>query len=326
MDPVRIDAVMMRLALLLFMIPVIFCGHVLAQSDPGLSIRDCAECPEMVIVPGGEFVMGAVPGEEERELLPHEFRHRSAPQRRVKVSTFAAGKFEITRGQYRAFAEATNRNDTGCFMWRSGDYQLDSTKSWRDSGYLQDDNHPVTCVSWNDAQAYVSWLSNKTGNQYRLLTEAEWEYAARAGSPETRFWGEDSRQLCRHANGADLKTLSVMSEAGNWPAAACDDGHPYTAPVGSYLPNGFGLHDMLGNVAEWTADCWNANYRGAATDGSAWMTGDCDLRAVRGGGWDEASASLRSAYRVGSPVVIRVYARGFRVARQGAAAIMGVNR
>lgn len=308
------------------MILVSFCEQPWAQPDPGGAFRDCAGCPEMTMVPGGEFVMGATPGEEERESLPQEFRHRSAPQRRVKIGAFAAGKFEITRGQYRAFAEATNRNDTGCFVWRSGDYQLDSTKSWRDPGYLQDDTHPVTCVSWNDAQAYVSWLSAKTGYQYRLLTEAEWEYAARSGSSETRFWGGNIRQSCQHANGADLKTLAVVSEAGNWPAAGCDDGYPYTAPVGSYLPNGFGLHDMLGNVAEWTADCWNADYRGAATDGSAWMTGDCDLRAVRGGGWDEAWASLRSAYRVGSPVVIRVYARGFRVARQGPAAVTGVNR
>lgn len=316
----------MRLTLPLFMVLAIFCEHVRAQPDPGLSFKDCAECPQMIMVPAGEFVMGAAPGEEEHESMPQEFRHRSAPQRRVKVEVFAAGKYEVTRGQYRAFSEATKRNDSGCFVWRRGDYQLDAAKSWRDSGYLQDDSHPATCVSWEDAQAYASWLSGKTGQQYRLLTEAEWEYAARGGSSASRFWGEDSRQSCQHANGADLKTLSVVSEAGNWPAAACDDGYPYTAPVGSYRPNKFGLHDMLGNVAEWTADCWNADYRGATSDGNARMTGDCDFRAVRGGGWDEASASLRSAYRVGSPVVIRVYARGFRVARQGTGANMGTNR
>jgi sulfatase modifying factor 1 len=316
MGLVGADGVMMRLVCPLIMVLVIFSGYAHAQAGPGGAIRDCPECPEMIMVPGGEFVMGAASGEEDREMLPQEFRHRSDPQRRVKIRPFFVGKFEVTRGQYRAFAGATKRNDSGCFVWRDGDYVVDVAKSWRDPAYVQDDSHPATCVSWNDAQAYVSWLTVKTGKPYRLLTEAEWEYAARGGSAESRFWGQDSRQSCQHANGADQNTVSTVNEAGNWPAAACADGHAHTAPVGSYRANQFGLHDMLGNVAEWTADCWNPDYRGAPSDGSAWMTGNCDFRAVRGGGWDDAPAILRSAYRVGSPVVVRVYARGFRVARQ----------
>lgn len=283
---------------------------------PGLSYKDCAECPEMVAIPGGEFVMGAMADEEERELLSYEFRNRSAPQHQVKIRGLSVGKYEITRGQYRVFAESTGRSSAGCFIWSDGDYRMDSGKSWRNPGYPQDETHPVSCVSWEDATAYVQWLHERTGKPYRLLTEAEWEYAARAGTTASRFWGDDGNRSCSHANGADQKMRSQIAGSGSWPSFSCDDGYVHTAPVGRYRANAYGLHDMLGNAAEWTADCWNGSYRDAPTDGRAWTGGDCFLRAVRGGGWDEGPPSLRSAYRVGSPVVIRVYARGFRVARQ----------
>ena len=154
-----------------------------------------------------------------------------------------------------------------------------------------------------------------TGKPYRLLTEAEWEYAARAGATTARYWGDDGNMACGYANGADLTAKAQVPIAGNWANANCDDRAAYTAPVGSYRANAFGLHDMLGNVGEWTQDCWNGNYSGAPTDGSAWAAGDCALRAVRGGSWDDAPQGLRAAYRVGSPTIIRVYGRGFRVAR-----------
>jgi formylglycine-generating enzyme required for sulfatase activity len=130
-----------------------------------------------------------------------------------------------------------------------------------------------------------------------------------------RFWGNEAAAGCRHANGADRATVLAVADAAAWATAACDDGAAYTAAVGRYAPNPFGLHDMLGNAAEWTADCANPHYRGAPADGQPWSAGDCDLRMVRGGAWDGGPAEVRSAYRVGSPVVVRVYARGFRVAR-----------
>ncbi len=142
---------------------------------PGNSFRDCSGCPEMVSIPGGRFVMGAAPGEEEREQLAEPFRHRSQPQREVTVRSFAAGKYEITRGQYRVFAEATNRASDGCFVWTGNDFAMDSTKSWRNPGFSQDDAHPAVCVSWEDASAFVRWLSQTTGKNYRLPSEAEWE-------------------------------------------------------------------------------------------------------------------------------------------------------
>jgi formylglycine-generating enzyme required for sulfatase activity len=282
---------------------------------PGMVFKDCADCPEMVVIPAGRFVMGAVPGEEEREALSDQFRHRSQPQHGVNVEPFSAGKFEVTRSQYRVFAEATGRSSDGCFVWAGAEFEKDQTKDWRNPGYAQDDPHPAACVSWDDASAYVRWLSQKTGRDYRLLTEAEWEYAARAGTATTRFWGDAGNMSCGYANGADLTTQAQVPDASNWPVANCNDRYAYTAPVGSYRANAFGLYDMLGNVGEWTQDCWNGNYSGAPTDGSAWAAGDCFLRVVRGGSWEDAPVGLRAAYRVGSPTVIRVYTRGFRVAR-----------
>jgi formylglycine-generating enzyme required for sulfatase activity len=292
-----------------------FCA---SQTAPmaGTFFRDCPECPEMVVLPAGEFVMGASAGEEDREFLSPEFRNRSTPQRRVNIRSFSAGRYEVTRQQFQVFAEATGHRGEGCFAWVGGEYRMDPGKSWRNPGYPQNDRHPVSCVSWEDAAAYVRWLSARTGKPYRLLSEAEWEYAARSGNAASRFWGEDARQSCVFGNGADLRTLSISADAGSWPTIQCDDGYAHTAPAGSFRANPYGLHDMLGNVAEWTADCWNSGFNDAPSDGRAWMTGDCFLRAVRGGGWDEGTASLRSAYRVGSPVVVRVYSRGFRVALQ----------
>lgn len=286
-----------------------------AAAEPGTVFKDCADCPEMVVIPAGRFAMGAAPGEEEREAMSADFRGRSEPQHAVNVRQFSAGKFEVTRGQYRAFAEAAGRGSDGCFVWTAGAFVKDPGKDWRNPGYAQDDTHPVVCVSWEDASAYAGWLSRKTGKAYRLLTEAEWEYAARGGTTAARFWGSDGNMSCSHANGADIATQSQVPGAGDWAIANCNDRYAYTAPAGSYRANAFGLHDMLGNVWEWTQDCWNGNYRGAPVDGSAWIAGDCSQHAVRGGSWEDAPVGMRAAYRVGSPAVIRVYIRGFRVAK-----------
>ena len=268
----------------------------------------------MVAVPAGGFVMGAAPGEEERTNLAEEFRNRSQPQRSVNVKGFLAGQFEVTRGEYRAFAQATGRTSDGCYVWGGAAWQMDPEKTWRNPGYPQDDTHPATCVSWEDATAYAAWLSQQTGKRYRLLTEAEWEYAARGGTTTTRFWGDAANLSCEYANTADRSTAARVPGSRAWHVADCDDRHPYTAPVGTFRPNAFGLHDMLGNVEEWTQDCWTGDFRGAPTDGSAVTAGDCSMRAVRGGAWDDSPVGVPAAYRVGSPVTVRVYRRGFRVA------------
>lgn len=284
------------------------------MAGSAVAAQDCAYCPEMVEIPAGSFVMGATAAEEERWNLAKEFRSRSQPLRRVSVKRFSAGRFEVTRRQYRVFAEASARDSDGCFIWRGTTFEFDPGKSWRNPGYDQDDAHPVTCVSWEDANAYVTWLSKQTGRRYRLLTEAEWEYAARAGTTMTQYWGNDTQLNCDYANGADRSTAARVPGADAWGVVDCDDRHAYTAPAGSFRPNGFGLYDMLGNVEEWTQDCWNGNYLAAPVDGSAAALGDCALRSVRGGSWDDAPVGVPAAYRVGSPVTIRVFRRGFRVA------------
>lgn len=289
-------------------------GIVRAETAPD-AYRDCDICPQLVRLPAGEFLMGTGFDEEARERLGDEFLHRSQPQRRVRVAAFSIGRAEVTRGEYRRFVEATGHPGGGCFVWAGSEHRLDPGTAWHRPGFPQDDRHPVTCVSWEDAVAYLDWLSRSTGKRYRLPSEAEWEYAARAGTDAPRFWGVDGHAACAHANGADIRLRTTLGSARDWDAADCDDGHVHTAPAGSYRANGFGLHDMLGNAAEWTADCWNPDYRNAPADGRARADGDCWMRAVRGGAWDEGPAGLRAAYRVGSPVVIRVYTRGFRVAR-----------
>ena len=268
---------------------------------PGTKLRDCPECPEMVVVPAGSFMMGSPESEEGR-------RDREGPVRRVKIGyRLAVGVKEVTRGEFARFVSKTGRSMGGsCWEW-DGEWKEHSGRNWKSPGYSQTDEHPVVCVSWDDAKAYVRWLSGKTGKEYRLLSEAEWEYVARAGTVTARYWGESETGQCRYANGAD--------ETYGWTEAFCDDGYARTAPVGSYQANGFGLHDVLGNVYEWTEDCWNESYTGAPSDGSAWETGNCSRRVLRGGSWDILPRDLRSAFRYGYSTGSRVINLGFRVAR-----------
>ena len=283
-------------------------------NTPGSIFKDCEICPEMVVVPAGRFVMGVSAVEEAKENLPVGIRNRSLPQHEVHVSTFMAGRYEVTVGQYRNFVQATNRISAGgCSVWNGTKFEIVTTKDWRDTGYPQNDSHPVACVSWDDASAYVQWLKQKTGKKYRLLSEAEWEYAARAGTTTARFWGEDGNISCSYANGADLNAKAFVQVTFSKIVANCDDGYAHTAPVGSFKPNAFGLYDMLGNVSEWTQDCWNPDYAGAPLDGRSWTSEACTARVFRGGGWANPPPSLRVGYRYkeNSPIRSGV---GFRVA------------
>ncbi len=269
----------------------------------------------MMHLPAGRFIMGVAVDEEDREQLAESFRGRSEPRRTLEVAAFSIGIHEVTRGQFRRFVDATNYRAEGCFVWAGSEFVERSDRSWRHSGFPQEDDHPAVCVSWNDAQAYVRWLGEVTSRRYRLPSEAEWEYAARAGNDSIRFWGDDPLLACRFANGADDATATWASSAIDGGVHSCNDGNAHTAPVGRFQANAFGLHDVLGNAAEWTQDCWRPDYRDARVDAVAVATGDCAMRVVRGGAWDEGPAGLRVAYRVGSPTTVRVYGRGFRVAR-----------
>ena len=279
----------------------------------GAVFKDCDYCPEMVLIPAGQFFMGAS-REDELENLPKESRPNNQPQHSVELVRFAIGKFPVTRSQYGVFVNATDRRSDGCQVWIGSQWEKDLPKDWRNPGFIQDERHPVTCVSWDDASAYVEWLTQKTGKRYRLLSEAEWEYSARAGTTTSRYWGNDGNLSCAYANGADKTAKAQVLGAGSWTVANCTDNYAYTAPVGSFQSNLFGLYDMLGNVSQWTQDCWNDNYLGAPADGNPWIIGNCRARVVRGASWLGYPREMRSSYRWALPLAYRSFTIGFRVA------------
>jgi formylglycine-generating enzyme required for sulfatase activity len=243
---------------------------------PGDPFRECAkECPEMVVVPAGVFRMGSPDSEPDR--LPSE-----GPVHTVTITRpFAVGRFEVTWDEWGA-----------CVAMRGCD-----GRPTGDAGY-EKGHKPVINVTWDQAKAYTAWLSRMTGKPYRLLTEAEWEYAARGVTSVDAVhgpfpWGDDPLYVCRHANVADLsfRRARVQGDIAN-----CDDGHAFTAPVGSFPANSFGLHDMHGNVWEWVEDGWHSSYAGnLPSDGSEWKDdADTSRHVVRGGSWyDWPGASAR---------------------------------
>ena len=274
----------------------------------GTKFRDCAECPDLVVVASGSYLMGSPESESGRD-------DDEGPRHRVTIGRpFAVGVKEVTRGEYGRFVSETGRS-TGdsCWEWY-GEWKKRSGRHWEAPGFSQTDAHPAVCVSWKDADAYVEWLSGETREGYRLLSESEWEYVARGGTGTSRYWGESEEWQCRYANGGD-KALKRHDSDWKWAIASCDDGHARTSPVGRYEANGFGLHDVLGNVREWVEDCWNGSYAGAPRDGSAWESGDCKWRVLRGGSWNYFPRDLRSANRVRDSSGNRSSSVGFRVAR-----------
>ena len=273
----------------------------------GEPFKDCSDCPEMVVVPSGSFMMGSPKSEAGRG--PSE-----EPRHKVNIARpFAVGRFEVTRGQFEAFVKATGyRVGKECWTYKNDKWKERPGHSYRDPGFAQDNSHPVVCMNWDHAVAYAAWLSKKTGKPYRLLSEAEWEYAARAGKTTPYSFGAGPNDLCRYGNVADRTAKQVFKK---WKIVDCSDGYVHTAPVGSFRPNPFGLYDMHGNVWEWVADCWNWTYEGAPNDGSAWTTGVCNQRVRRGGSLGGSMSNMRSASRNYSWTDIPYSIIGFRIAR-----------
>lgn len=276
------------LRLLLLVLCFISATAAWAQPTSTATIRDCPTCPEMVSIRGGTFVMGAAPGEEERDGVPPNARGRSQPQRQVAVPAFLMGRFEVTVDQFTEYQRATGHTiDAAC--WSEG---IDGKRrqyrgiTWRNPGFPQTGRDPVVCVNWFEARGYAGWLSQRTGKRYRLPSEAEWEYAARAGSKGTRPFAVDPSTICTRINFGDLSLADAYKhrrDAARY--GVCSDGYAFTSPVGAFPPNPFGLHDTLGNAWEWMEDCWNPTHDGAAPDSKPRYTGECDKRVVRGGGW-----------------------------------------
>ena len=255
-----------------------------AMPSVGDVFRDCANCPEMVLIPSGTFRMGCLSGGD-------DCSGGERPVHEVSIQSFALSKHEVTFAEWDACTAAG-----GC-----GDYRPDDEGWGRGS-------RPVINVLWEEAQSFVAWLSDVTGHAYRLPTEAEWEYAARAGTETKYSWGNEIGN-----NRANCQQCGSLWDS------------EMTAPVGSFAANAFGLHDMHGNVWEWVEDCWNDGYEGAPSDGSAWLNEDCDRRVLRGGTWYFGAWMMYSAKRSAEYSNRQVHSKtmsydpfgmGFRVARE----------
>ena len=274
----------MNIALKITMLPMFFAlAGCMTTGQPGVGqrFRDCAACPEMIVVPAGSFLMGSPDAEEGR-------REDEGPLHRVTFAApFAVGIYEVTFDEWDACVAGG-----GCGGYRPEDL-------WGRG------RHPVIFVTWNDAQSYVQWLSDKTGKRYRLLSELEWEYMARAG-PRTPFH-----------TGSTISTDQANYDGNHvyGPSGRKGVYRRKTVPVGSFPANAYGLHDVHGNVWEWVQDCWNGNYQGVLRGGKAWESGNCPNRVLRGGSWIYDPGVLRSAIRARTSTGNRDSDLGFRVAR-----------
>lgn len=261
---------------------------------PGTVLWDGPAYPAMIVVPAGRFSMGSPADEPGR-------RADEGPVHRVDIARpFAVGRMPVSVGEFARFVAETGY-DAGatCKTFEGGSWDDHRAgRNWRNPGFAQTADDPVVCMNYADALAYAAWLSRRTGHAYRLLSEAEYEYAARAGSTTPWWWGD--------AIGANRASCT---SCGN-PRSPTG-----TVPSGRFPPNAFGLYDMAGNAWSWVADCWNADYAGAPADGSPRTDGDCTRRAQRGGAWFYAPGALRSAIRVGDEADLRNYHNGFRLAR-----------
>ena len=288
---------------------------------PHAIVKDCGDCPDLVAIPAGSATLGSNADERATAGIVPLFGDREGPPYQVKFAQgFLIGRTEVTRGQYRAFVVATKRptaptcgvHDAATDSWgpRPG-------FDWTKPGFAQDDSHPAVCISYDDASAYVAWLSRETGKAYRLPSDAEWEYAARGGTATPWYWGKAPEAGCAIANLLSAGTIAALGAPKSIAdRLACANSRSFTVPVASYPPNPYGLYDMAGNAFEWAADCNSPDNRDAHADGSARTTGDCTRHYLKGGAFHTPFWLTRSAVR-GAPIPadLHMFTIGFRVAR-----------
>jgi formylglycine-generating enzyme required for sulfatase activity len=285
------------------------------------TFADCGDCPTMVTIPAGSATLGSTPEERAPAGALPLFGDREGPTYRVTFAKpYAIARTEVTRDQYAAFVAATRRPDPatcGVHVARGDTWGPQPGYSWRTPGFEQTGNDPAVCVSYDDAVAYTRWLAAKTGKPYRLPSDAEWEYAARAGTDTPWPWGASAEAGCAAANILSAGTGIALG----WPKSigdrfVCANLRSFTQPVASYPANAFGLHDMIGNAFEWAADCDSPDNRDAHADGSARTTGDCTRHYLKGGAFHTPFWLTRAAVR-GAPIPadLHMFAIGFRVAR-----------
>ncbi|PJF05633.1 formylglycine-generating enzyme family protein [Acinetobacter seifertii] len=271
--------------------------------------KDCSDsfCPEMTVIPAGSFLMGGNINEQEQQNVPAQSRPYELPQHLVQVEKpFAMSTYETTIAEFQAFQKETGWEVEGCRNWetRNGVFNMwyRDDLNPNNSGMNQTSQDPVVCVRREDGREFAKWLSKKTGQTYRLPTEVEWEYAARAGTTTAYYWGDDLNldQACKYANVLDPSTAAALPQTSGWSLFKCTDGYAFTSPVGKFLPNNFGLYDMSANAREWVDDCWHSNYENAPSVNRRWgeeNNGQCNFPVLRGGAWIYNTYNVRTAYR-----------------------------
>jgi formylglycine-generating enzyme required for sulfatase activity len=286
---------------------------------------------KLTLIPSGEFMMGSGESAEETEAFFNKtygedfqtgFFKREHPQHRVRITKpFYLGTYHVTRGQFRQFVadthfntEAKNGEKLGAYGWNldKKTWEFNEKYSWRNAGFEQTDEHPVVIVSWNDAVEFCRWLSKKEGKAYRLPTEAEWEYACRAGTTTRYYSGDDPETLAKVGNVSDA---AAKAKFPDWKyTIKANDGYVFTAPVGKFKPNAFGLYDMHGNAFQWCADWYGAEYYAASPADDPAGPHSGNARVIRGGSWCNSPDHNRSAGRAGNTPDFRIFSFGFRVA------------
>jgi formylglycine-generating enzyme required for sulfatase activity len=299
---------------------MIFATNAMASDSKGAyqpleHFRDCDACSEMLVLPSGKYMMGAT---EDEFAGNDQYRFMyvdETPRHEADVKSFALAKFDVTRKQFEIFANETGFSGKGCHIFNGKEWVNDANADWRNPGFRQSDSDPVVCVSWDDTQRFIAWLNSKLAKTkartYRLPTETEWEYAARAGTTTATYWGHNPLDQCKYENTRDQSARVLDATT---PIADCTDGYVETSPVGSFRPNPWGLFDMLGDATQWAADCpffsYSALPRAAPNANSA----SCRMRAVRGASWATIPIGVRAAFRAATIPNRRDSTNGFRLA------------
>ncbi len=287
------------------------------QQTVAQTLQDCDSCPALVRIPPGEFQVGL---RDDEPLPPNVTPERLAAERpahTVRIDyPFAIGISEVTVAEFNEFAKDTAFEAKGCFVLQGAGWVFDKTADWRKPGFAVTDQYPATCLSHDDFTAYLGWLSRKTGQTYRIPSEAEWEYVSRLGLGDDPVPATLGADACRFLNGADQAFRRTLP--ADWPPGllACDDGYPRASPSGSYPANKLGMVDVFGNVAEWTADCAGTNHDGAPIDGSARIAEPCSSHVLKGGSWSGGPGYQRPAVRNSFPTNLRGDGHGLRVVRE----------
>jgi formylglycine-generating enzyme required for sulfatase activity len=273
--------------------------------------KDCDVCPEMISIPAGEFIMGAANDDFDHKSSASDYANE-IPRHRMSIKPFGIAKFNITRKQFEIFSKETNFSGQGCSIYNGRYWWKNLDADWEHPGFPQTDNDPVVCISWNDAQLFITWLNSKLPNlkteKYRLPTEAEWEYAARAGTITSTYWGGNGSQQCKYENTRDISAHNLNPAI---PYINCDDGYVETSPVGSFRTNPWGLYDMLGNAYQWMSDCFHYTY---STDPEDFHFTDCSMKMIRGASWATIPAGVHTANRLAYKTNKRDSTVGFRIA------------